>query len=363
MWHLFIANLKMLFRNKESLFWSLMFPLMFTFIFGSFFGNGANQRITIAVINQSDSEIAKTIESEIKKLELFNLNEEEKIKEAKKLVDEDKISGVIIIPENFGHLQIPESPKNIKVYYDPANNQASAIMNGFLDKFITNINLNIQNATPIFGIETEERDSSSRRDFNYFSFVLIGLIGMALMNSSIQGIGIAMSKYREDKILKRLTTTPIKRWNFIAAEVLSRLMLNFVQITLILTVGTNAFGAKIGNIPGIYLLSLIGAILFQSIGFVVASLSKSTQAAEGMSTAIAIPLMFLSGVFFPINLLPEWLYSIVKYLPLAPLLREMRAVGLENTSVLSNSSNMLVVSAWIISMFLIASYKFKFTDE
>jgi ABC-2 type transport system permease protein len=172
-----------------------------------------------------------------------------------------------------------------------------------------------------------------------------------------------MSKYREDKILKRLTTTPIKRWNFIAAEVLSRLMLNFVQITLILTVGTNAFGAKIGNIPGIYLLSLIGAILFQSIGFVVASLSKSTQAAEGMSTAIAIPLMFLSGVFFPINLLPEWLYSIVKYLPLAPLLREMRAVGLENTSVLSNSSNMLVVSAWIISMFLIASYKFKFTDE
>jgi ABC-2 type transport system permease protein len=339
-----------------------MFPLMFTFIFGSFFGNSANQRTTITVINQSNSEISKTIESEIKKLELFTLNEEKNIDNAKKLVDEDKISGVIIIPENFGNLQIADSPKNIKVYYDPANNQAGAIINGFLDKFITTVNLNIQNATPIFGIEAEE-SSKDRKDFNYFSYVLIGLIGMALMNSSIQGIGIAMSKYREDKILKRLTTTPLKRWNFIAAEVLSRLILNFVQISLILAVGTYAFGAKVGNIPGIYLLGLIGAILFQSIGFVVASLSKSTQAAEGMSTAIAIPLMFLSGVFFPINLLPEWLYSIVKYLPLAPLLREMRSIGLENGVILGNLSNMLIVTAWIASMFVLAMFKFRFTDE
>jgi len=360
--HLFVANLKRLFRNKESLFWSLMFPLMFTFIFGSFFGNNTNQKITIAVVNHSESELAKNIESEIKKLDLFNLNEEKNIDNAKKLVDEHKISGVIIIPENFGNLQIIDSPKNVKIYYDPADNQAGAIINGVLDKFINNINFNIQNTTPIFGIETVER-TKGKKEFNYFSYVLIGLIGMALMNSSIQGIGIDMSKHREDKILKRLITTPIKKWKFIGAEVLSRLVLNFVQISLILVVGTYAFGAKISNLPSIYLLGIIGAILFQSIGFVVASLSKSTQAAEGMSTAIAIPLMFLSGIFFPINMLPEWLYSIVKYLPLAPLLREMRAIGLENATIFTNTNNMIIVSAWIACMFILAMLKFKFTDE
>ncbi len=73
---LFWADLKMLFRNRQSLFWSLAFPLMFIIIFGFFFGEGSNQTGEIALINRSGSELAKGLEETVKESDLFKISEE-----------------------------------------------------------------------------------------------------------------------------------------------------------------------------------------------------------------------------------------------------------------------------------------------
>ena len=113
----------------------------------------------------------------------------------------------------------------------------------------------------------------------------------------------------------------------------------------------------------LYLLALLGAVLFQLIGFVIASLVKTTDAAQGMATAITIPMMFLGGVFFPIDSLPRWLYAIVQYLPIAPLLRLIRGTALEGTSPLENPANLLLILAWIAAALIFSSYKFRLTEE
>jgi ABC-2 type transport system permease protein len=214
---------------------------------------------------------------------------------------------------------------------------------------------------PIFSF-TEEK--TSNRQLSYFDFVLSGILGLALMNASIIGISVSMAHYREDQILKRITTTPLKTWWFIVDEVLSRLVLNVFQVSLILLVGVVFFGAHIyGNYFVLYALALLGAVLFQLIGFVVASLTKSTDAAQGMATAITIPMMFLGGVFFPIDSLPKWLFSIVQYLPIAPLLRLIRQTALEGASPLSNLNYLGIILAWIIATLVFASYKFRLTEE
>jgi ABC-2 type transport system permease protein len=113
----------------------------------------------------------------------------------------------------------------------------------------------------------------------------------------------------------------------------------------------------------IFVFALIGAILFQAIGFVIASYSKTTDAAQGMATAITIQMMFLAGVFFPIDSLPKWLYSIVQFLPLAPILRIIRSIGLENASPFVNPMNIIIVGVWIVAMLSLAIYKFRLSDE
>jgi ABC-2 type transport system permease protein len=357
---LLIADLKMTVRNKQALFWSLMFPLIFTVIFGFFFGKGSSTTGTIAFINKSDSHLAREIEKSLEQSELFKVKNESSIQTAKSEMKKNKVMAIVEIPKDFAS-QMPGSPTQLKVYIDPGNAQGNSIITGYLNAFLTQANFKAQHAYPIFSIK-EEKTSSSQ--FSYFDFVLVGLLGMALMNSSIQGIAISMSKYREDKILKRLTTTPMKGWHFIGAEVISRLVLNIAQIALILLVGVYGFGAHInGNIPLIFLLAALGGILFQMIGFTIASLSRTTQAAEGMATAITIPMMFLAGIFFPIDQLPKWLYSFVQYLPLAPVLRMIRGVALDSTSPLENPANIAIVLCWIIAAFGLSIYKFRLTEE
>lgn len=361
MFRLFIADLKMLVRNRQALFWTLMFPLMFTFIFGFFFGK--NQVAgTIDIINKSDSELATGLVKTVKDTGLFKIESETRSEEdAKKLVDNNKIAAILIVPENFGK-PISGAPLDVRIIEDPGSSQTTSVLKSLVGGYLTEATFRVnQIKGPRFGIVAEK---TSNRTLTYFDFVLAGVLGLALMNSSIIGISVSMSKYREDKILKRITTTPIKTWWFILDEVLSHLILNFIQVSLILIIGIKFFDAHIyGSFFLIYLLALIGAILFQLLGFVVAGLAKTTDAAQGMATAITIPMMFLGGVFFPIDSLPKWLYSIVQYLPIAPLLRLIRGTTLEAKSPLDNPTNLIIVFVWIIVALVFSSYKFKLSEE
>lgn len=361
MFKLFIANLKMMVRGRQALFWALMFPLMFTVIFGFFFGGTDSKLGTIALINKSNTEIAQNLEKAMEGAKIFKIRQETNLEEAKKLLSKSTVATIVEVPENFGALT-PDAPKEIIIVEDPANSQVNAVVAGFLREFTTQLNYQIQKAKPIYNVKVE---TTSAANLNYFDFVLIGLIGMALMNGSIQGIAISMAKYREDKILKRITTTPLRPWKFVGAEVVSRLFLNLFQIGLVLSIGIYFFHAHIDTaaLPVLILLGLLGGLLFQSIGFAVSAVARTTDAAQGMAVAISVPMMFLAGVFFPIDQLPLWLYSIVKYLPLAPLLRMLRQVGLEDLSPFTNPNNVVIVIAWIIIALAISIWRFRLSDE
>jgi len=360
MWSLFKTDLKMLVRNKQALFWSLMFPLLFTFIFGFFFGKNSSGG-TIEVIDKAKTPASETMITALKDAEIFKVNEGTEIDKSEEEIKKSKISAVILIPEKFG-TQAPDAPTEITLAYDQGNAQVGTILSSFLDKYLTQMSFQVQNAQPIFSIDLQKVGSDNK--LSYFDFVLAGILGLALMNSSIIGIAVGMSRYREDKILKRITTTPVKPWWFILAEVSSRLVLNIFQISLILTIGIVFFDAHIyGNYFILYGLAILGAILFQLIGFMIASFVKTTDAAQGAATAITIPMMFLAGVFFPVDALPKWLYFFVQYLPLAPLLKMIRGVALEGQSPFYVPSNIIIVLTWIVIALIISSYKFRLSDE
>lgn len=359
MWSLFKTDLKMLVRNRQALFWSLMFPLLFTFIFGFFFGKNSTGG-TIAVIDKANTQASTQFVQILKDADLFKINNATDLEQSKNDISKSKISAVIYIPENFGS-KVPDAPTQLTLVYDQGNAQVGTILSSFLDQYLTQMSFQVQNAKPIFSVNLEK---VGKNKLTYFDFVMAGILGLALMNSSIIGVAVGMSRYREDKILKRITTTPVKSWWFILAEVFSRLVLNIFQISLILSIGVFFFNAHIyGNIFILYALAILGAILFQLIGFLIASIVKTVDAAQGAATAITIPMMFLAGVFFPIDSLPKWLYSVVQYLPLAPLLKMIRGVALETQSPFDNPANIIIVAAWILVALLISSFRFRLSDE
>jgi ABC-2 type transport system permease protein len=361
MFNLFTSNLKMMVRGRQALFWALAFPIMFTVIFGFFFGGGNTSAGTIAMIDRAKTELSQSYVSALKDSNTLTVKEDYSEAEARGLLAKGQIGAIVMIPENFGNLTVANSPKAMTIINDPANSQVNSVIFGYTNQFLTRTDYAIYNIKPTFSI-TEEK--TNQRTLNYFDFVLMGLIGLALMNASIQGIAITMANYREDKILKRITTTPLKPWKFIVAEVLSRIILNILQIAVILGIGYYGFHAHIyGSVWLIFAFAILGGLLFQSIGFLIASVARSTDASQGMSVAISIPMMFLAGVFFPIDSLPRWLYAIVQYLPLAPLLRMIRTIGLEAGSPFADPKNIIIVLGWIVVCLFVSVWRFRLSEE
>ncbi|MCX6812768.1 MAG: ABC transporter permease [Candidatus Berkelbacteria bacterium] len=339
----------------------LAFPLIFTFIFGFFFGGGGAMNTgTVALVNNSKTQIAENFASALNSSSNFKIKTVANDAAGRDLIKKNQAGAIIEIPNGFGD-QIPSASKQITVVIDPANVQLGATAEGFVGQYLTQINFAAAHIAPTFSTNIEK---TTDKPLNYFDFVLMGIIGIALMNSSIIGVATAMVNYREDQILKRITTTPLATWKFIVAEILSRLVINVVQIGLIISIGKYFFGAHIyGSVVLLVIISLVGAVLFQSIGFTIASLAKTTEAADSMSTAVTVPMMFLTGVFFPIDSLPKWLYAVVQFLPLAPLLHIIRTIGSGVGSVFDDPKNLILVFAWIVICISVSIWKFRLAEE
>ena len=139
---------------------------------------------------------------------------------------------------------------------------------------------------------------------NAVSYLVPSILGMALMQTGIFA-AVPLVADRQKLILKRLAATPLKRWQLIGSNVIMRLMIAMIQFVLIVGVGVAAFGVAItGSFIAIALLAVLGSLAFTSLGYVIATMAKTEDAANGMTAAVQFPMMFLSGTFFPIAVMP-----------------------------------------------------------
>jgi len=372
MFQLLIANLKMTFRDKQALFWTLLFPTMFIIIFGlfNFESIGSNQ---IAVIDKANSKISENFISGLEEIEFFAIknNQYQETEKAKTALEEGDLDFVLVIPENFkSPIQDQVSPSQIttsfeqpeiKVFYDQANTQTNPVILSTLKQFIDEINFQMSGAQKIFAMKSESLQS---KNIKYLDMLTPGIMAMAVMSAAIIGISSEIVKYREQKLLKRLTATPLKVKNFLMAEVFTYLILAVIQISLIIAVARLAYGVNFyGNIFFMYGLALIGSLIFLNIGFTIAGIAKTVNAAEAMAQAVFMPMMFLSGVFFPVEALPKVIYEVVRFLPLTPLIEALRAVGNNDAGLSEIGTQLLLLGFWIIITFVIAWKTFKFSKE
>jgi ABC-2 type transport system permease protein len=206
-----------------------------------------------------------------------------------------------------------------------------------------------------------EEQGVEGRTVDYYDFLLPGLVAMGVMNFSIIGMGVAIARFRAQRILKRITATPLRPAKFLAAQVLARLALALVQAALILAVGVFLFGGEIfGNVLWIFVLATVANLVFLNLGFAVAGRASKADAAQGIGNAVALPMMFLSGVFFPTDTLPEVLQEVVRYLPLTPLIEALRKVSIEEQSITDTGPQLLLLGGWVVVSFLLANRMFRF---
>ncbi|MFA5134981.1 MAG: ABC transporter permease [Patescibacteria group bacterium] len=375
---LFVANIKMTFRDKQAIFWSLLFPLMFIVIFGLFdFERMGDMKYIL--FDHAESELSASFQAGFDKLEFLKKQDApETLDAAKQQLADGDIQAIIVVPEDFSVPEAAEMPEDragdtavppsqalpslspIEVYYDESNITTNQIALSVVDKFIDQMNLQAAGAPTLFSYTTENIQS---KNIKYIDIIMPGILGMAIMMSAVIGIATGISRYREQKLLKRLSATPIKIRNFLAAEVLSYLFVNIIQISLIILLAQLAFGVNVyGNYLLLYLICILGSVVFLNIGFAVAGYSKNTKTAEALSQVVTMPMMFFSGVFFPSETLPKAIAGIVQYLPLTPMIEALREVAINGGGIQNIYTQLAFIGGWIVVSFALAWKSFKFTN-
>ena len=186
----------------------------------------------------------------------------------------------------------------------------------------------------------------------YADWILPGILGMNMMFSCLFGVGYVMVRYRKTGFLKRLRATPLTSFEFITAQIASRMVL-IMLITTVVYTGTHLLldTRMEGSYMTLFIVGLVGAISLVSLGLVVSARVTSEELAGGLLNLINWPMMMLSGVWFSLEGTGEVLQKVSKIFPLTHVLESARAVILDGAT-LADIAPSLVALVLLSGVFL-----------
>lgn len=353
------ANLLMTLRNRQSLFWSLAFPLVFMFLLGIVFGDEGGGTARVGVADQDRSPAAVGLTSALGSAGnlVVEVGEEDALMARLRNGD---LSAVVVIPDGFGsRLGVPAGsaaagPADLRVFYDPSSIFASQVATGTVAAVVQGFQKTISGEPELIRPEFVSVENQS---MTYRDFMIPGILALALLTSGVIGIATAVVFFREQGILRRVQVTPLPVAQFMGAQVTNHLVLSVMQAVVLLGVGRLAFGVHIGgNILLLLLMLVVGTLAFVFLGFFVSSFAKTVDSTAAVANVITMPMMFLGGIFFPVDNAPSWIQPVIRLMPvkyLADGLRDIMIRGRGLTDVWRD----LVVLAGIALLFAVLSVR------
>ena len=196
-------------------------------------------------------------------------------------------------------------------------------------------------------------------NLNFISYFVPSVLGLSLMQVGIFA-AIPLVADREKLILKRLAATPLRRWQLVGSNVLMRLLIAVAQSVIIVAVGSILFGVEMtGSLALTAFFVVLGSVTFLALGYVIASFATTEDSANGMTSVVQFPMMFLSGTFFPIQAMPDGLQAIARLIPLTYLADALRQTMVGGVPFATLGVCAAVLLGWLVVCFGIASRKFR----
>lgn len=352
-------------RNRIGVFFGLVFPVVLILIFGAIFSGTSSGTVTVYVQNL-DGGAFPPPEVYISGQFIDALNRSGTVNVVMVSPSEDlprymanrSVSDGVVIPANFSSDYLAARPINLTVYGNPASS-SSAIVSGTVGGIANLFNLQRFNGTSVIGLD---QSTVSAQQTEYIDFLIPGLIGFSILVSPMFSLVNVTSEYKKTKLFKQLSLTPLTKMEWLAAKVMWYIVLSAASFVLMVIVGIAAFGAHITLTAWIVPFLVLGPTLFAAIGMLVGTVSKNPETAGVVGNIVTFPMMFLSGTFFPISIMPDYLQTIAHVLPLFYVIE-----GLNNVMVYDNVAGAMIdiaVVAVLTAIFFIAAVMlFKWRED
>jgi ABC-2 type transport system permease protein len=299
---------------------------------------------------EDGSPIAQGFTEGIRQVQVFEIHEGDLEAELQALRDGDRQAVVVLRPD-FGASVAAGQAGDIDVYHDPSQTTVVQVLMPIVRKVVTEVERGITGTPSLVNLNEK---TIQARDLRYIDFFVPGVLAMALMQLGIFS-AIPLVIQRQNRILKRMGATPLRRSTIVASSVFFRLIIAVAQAFIIILVGRLVFDVHMeGNWFYLTGMVLLGATTFVSMGYLIASFARTEESATPLLMAIQFPMMFLGGVFFPVEAMPDFLEPIVKAIPLTYLGDSLRQIMVDSAALNSQLLNISVLAGWLVGCLALA---------
>lgn len=358
------VKLMSVYREKTTMFFTLAFPIILILLFGTIFmsRDSVEYRLCVQDLDQSNlsAQSLKTLEKDGK----FKLTRVDPDINAAQYVRDKKVNLVLVIPKGFERsllqrvtLSDPNAFVTITYIYDPSSSSVPTKMQ-IIDAVFAGINQKLSGKSPVIRSSAE---SILTRKYRFIEFFIPGIIAMAVMTLSLFGTVNSNTELRQKGIIRKLSTTPITRTDWILSDILYQFIIALVSTTAMLLVSYAVFDVSLNIDAWLFAFILLNVFAFVGIGMILTRFAREAQSAAAAANAISFPMMFLSGSFFPIELMPGFLQTISKILPLYYVNGGLRAAMIfqDNMAALRCSA---IIGAFAAVVFILGIIATKWED-
>jgi ABC-2 type transport system permease protein len=375
-------DLMELFRNRMGLVLLILMPIFMMGMVGFIYPSETSlNNIPIALVNEDkgfggyslSSTFILTLNTINENTSMLRLTNALNLDEIREMIQTGDAEGGIIISKEFTQNIMSGKQGTITIVTDQSNPQMSAmiqaVMNQVFEEMGTalaqqsvsnQLGIDPSNALSIVKPYNIQTEGSIEGEFSYFDFIAPGIMAMTVMMSVMTGLPAAISQEREVGTLDGMMVAPINRFSVILGKTIAQMARGILQGVLILALSMILFGVTIhGNILLVFALLLLGVFSFVGLGVVLTSFAKDQETAVMMMTTIMFPMMFLSGVFFPIEQMPPFMQGISKLLPLTYVADSLRKVMVLGADIPAIAPELSILIVFGIIMTVIAVPVFK----
>jgi len=364
-------DLMELFRNRLGLVLLVVMPLFMMVMVGFIYpSNGTINDLQIGMVNQDEGFQGSYLPSQGFLIGLNQINDQthmlimsnvSSVDELKDLVQRGQLEGGIVIPGNFSESIMTGQQGTIIIVSDESNPQISATIQGALKGVFDVMGtamaqqaLNTTNIAVIKPLSVQTQGVVSGNP-SYFDFIAPGIMAMTVMMSVMTGLPVAISQEKEIGTMDGMMVAPINRLSILLGKTLAQTARGLIQGVIILALAIGIFGVAIqGNILLVFALLLLGVFSFVGLGIVITSFTKDQETAQMLMMTLMFPMMFLSGVFFPVQQMPGFMQTISHFLPLTYASDALRKVMVLGAGVPQISNELIILVVFGVVMIAIA---------
>ncbi|HMK53247.1 MAG TPA: ABC transporter permease [Methanobacteriaceae archaeon] len=362
-------------RNRMQLAALFIMPLIFLVMFGFIFPSGnTQQHMPMGLVNldqgQGSTEFIAQLQALNKNTNSMDFKTFSGVDAAKTEINRGKLYGVFIIPPGFSTNLTNGKSADFTVYIDNSNPQSSMQIQQLLSSIVSGMNDIKAEANVVeLSKETNQPVNPQAMIFpyipniqttipgqtNYFNFLAPGLMIMIVMMTVMTGIPEAISKEKEMGTFDGMLSAPISQVSVIIGKTAALCTRGFIQCIMILVLAMIIFGVTIqGSLLLAFFMLLLGIFSFIGIGIMAISMSGDQASSTMIVNLLMFPMMFLGGVFYPIQQMPWFMQAISQVIPMTYAADAMRKIMLLNAGIGDVLTQIVILIAFGIVTMTIA---------